>query len=78
MQSHIFQKIQVKDFSYTNIKIIIRDRFKYFCAFSLIGLSLVAMPVLANAKTTLVPQPNLLPKPKLTKSKSASVWVMPT
>ena len=63
MQSHIFKKIKFKDSSYLNILIILRDRFKHFCAFSLIGLYLVAVPVLANAKTILEPDAKLATKP---------------
>ena len=62
MQSHIFKKLQLIDFSHLNLNIILHCRFKYFCAFSLIGLSLVAVPVLANAKTMIELDAKLSPK----------------
>ena len=65
MQSHIFKKLQLIDFSHLNLNIILHCRFKYFCAFSLIGLSLVAVPVLANAKTMIELDAKLSPKPTI-------------
>ena len=65
MQSHIFKKLQLIDFSHLNLNIILHCRFKYFCTFSLIGLSLVAVPVLANAKTMIELDAKLSPKPTI-------------
>ena len=63
MQSHIFKKLQLIDFSCLHITI--HGWFNYFCAFSLIVLSLVAMPGLANTKNTPVPHNKLSPKPTI-------------
>ncbi len=43
--------------------VTLHDWFKHFCAFSLIGLYLVAVPVLANANTILEPDAKLATKP---------------